>query len=543
MILTNPTGSLYPVIDTKEFGNTPAKVIEYLQINKVIGKPRKNKHTQMEDNVRKAEFKFMADLRTIIKETGRDRELIATIIAIENKDETKAPETYSRQFRQLSTRWGIVFLDDRIIIPSGMRDTIINALHFGHPGETKMMAESKIFWWPGMAEEIKKKQKECIPCRNAGKNLKTQLPKTEKSKINSNEPGEELQLDFTGDLISDKLQNHPKILVAVDHFSKWTTAKICNNTETKTVTKFLEQHFNLHGVPKRIRTDNDTAFKSREFIEFCKQYNIQRITGLPYIHTATGLVERTIQSLKNLIRTNLEDGIGLVESINRALFVMRFTIHTGKGKTPFELHHGRKPRTRIINLTNKQTSLLSDWKTLCNLENPEILPVYITRDKDGNVTDHLVMATKKTEPEQTRTEIPTLKRKTTRISVNENKFPYYFVERNHQKKSFESKYKPKLQKAISETEHTVLTEKNRRVHKNQITGPVKLQPGEELTMTFQKSRRRQSTSPRRRSATPKQQRRNAQGRFTHNTTEQEVETVEINQPEPGPGASTPMVHP
>ena len=95
-----------------------------------------------------------------------------------------------------------------------MRDIIINALHFGHPGETKMLTDSKIFWWPGMAEDIKKKQKECIPCRNAGKNLKTQIPKTDKSTIKTNEPGEELQLDFTGELISDKLQNRPKILVA-----------------------------------------------------------------------------------------------------------------------------------------------------------------------------------------------------------------------------------------------------------------------------------------------------------------------------------------
>ena len=54
-----------------------------------------------------------------------------------------------------------------------------------------------------MAEDIRKRQRECIPCRNAGKNLKSQLPKTDKSVIRSDEPGEELQLDFTGDLISN----------------------------------------------------------------------------------------------------------------------------------------------------------------------------------------------------------------------------------------------------------------------------------------------------------------------------------------------------
>ena len=57
-------------------------------------------------------------------------------------------------------------------------------------------------------------------------------------------------------------------------------------------------------------------------------------------------------------------------------------------------------------------------------------------------------------------------------------------------------------------------------------------------MTFQKSRRPQSESPRRRTTTPKHERRNAQGRITQKPTEQETETVEINQP--GPGSSTPM---
>ena len=226
------------------------------------------------------------------------------------------------------------------------------------------------------------------------------------------------------------------------------------------------------------------------------------------MHTGTGLVERTIQSLKNLILTNLEDDIGLIESLNRALHVMRFTVHTGKGKTPFELHHGRKPRTKLINLTDKQTSLLSDWKKL----------------------------TRETSPPKVGTS--TTKRKTVRLPVTENKFPYYFVERNHQKKSFESKYKPKIQKAISETEHTVLTDKNRRVHKNQITGPIKIQPGEQLTMKFQKSSRPQSDSPRRRgerSITPKHQRRNALDRFTPNPDE-EMDTVTITEQ---PGASTP----
>ena len=88
--ITNPTGTLYPAIDTRNFGDEPVQIIEYLQINKIITTPNK-KTTQQEDNVREAEMKFMADLRTIIKETNRDRELIATMIGLEKGDETKYP--------------------------------------------------------------------------------------------------------------------------------------------------------------------------------------------------------------------------------------------------------------------------------------------------------------------------------------------------------------------------------------------------------------------------------------------------------------------
>ena len=45
----------------------------------------------------------------------------------------------------------------------------------------------------------------------------------------------------------------------------------------------------------------------------------------------------------------MEDGNYLPESANRALRVMQFTVHKGLKKTPFELHHGTKPRTELTN--------------------------------------------------------------------------------------------------------------------------------------------------------------------------------------------------
>ena len=76
------------------------------------------------------------------------------------------------------------------------------------------------------------------------------------------------------------------------------------------------------------------------------------------MHTGNGTVERAIQTMKNLILANMEDGNNLTESVNRALRVMRFTIHTGLKKTPFELHHSRKPRTELTNIIKDGKSFL-----------------------------------------------------------------------------------------------------------------------------------------------------------------------------------------
>ena len=54
-----------------------------------------------------------------------------------------------------------------------------------------------------MRADIEKKAKTCSACINAGKNLKTQLPNTEKSKIEPpKNPAEDIQIDFTGNLNS-----------------------------------------------------------------------------------------------------------------------------------------------------------------------------------------------------------------------------------------------------------------------------------------------------------------------------------------------------
>ena len=64
-----------------------------------------------------------------------------------------------------------------------------------------------------------------------------------------------------------------------------------------------------------------------------KELNIKLIYGTPYIHTVTGLIEREIKTLKDLMRTNLADICNLNEALYRSLSIADNGPFTNKGNT------------------------------------------------------------------------------------------------------------------------------------------------------------------------------------------------------------------
>ena len=120
------------------------------------------------------------------------------------------------------------------------------------------------------------------------------------------ETNQEIELDFAGP-IKSKTRGDVYILVAIDRFSKWPTAQVCKNTDTRTVLKVLTKYFTDNGTPRCIKTDSGSCFKSNEFKKFGSNENIKRIRFTPNLHTGTGLVERTIRKIKSLTRANMAD--------------------------------------------------------------------------------------------------------------------------------------------------------------------------------------------------------------------------------------------
>ena len=167
--------------------------------------------------------------------------------------------------------------------------------------------------------------------------------------------------------------------------------------------------------------------------------------------------------MKNLLRANLEDGTNLRNSLDKALHVLRFTTHSELQKLPFELHFGRKPRTRLTNLKNV---IPADSKDLS---------VYITRNSTGEITNHQVMSKKKTtDPKYRRAKTFSQTRKPLN-TVSMNKYPFSFYEKSYKTKSLGSKFNNKIQVAVSGTKHTVTTDKNKVIHRKLISNPLPFQ--------------------------------------------------------------------
>ena len=127
---------------------------------------RPRKKTENTANViKKAEKDFALDLPLLVDERARDIKILNVITAIEKQQLENTFYPYRPHRLHLSTRFGLLFYNDKIVIPENMRTTIIAMLHQGHTPAAKVDGLAEAFWWPGMHREIQEKAETCPSSR------------------------------------------------------------------------------------------------------------------------------------------------------------------------------------------------------------------------------------------------------------------------------------------------------------------------------------------------------------------------------------------
>ena len=150
-------------------------------------------------------------------ETTNDPKLLKTLVCLERQQYDNIPDEYSLYKKKLSTRYGLVFFEDKIIVIVNLRTTVISLLHKEHPAINKMTLSAKPFWWPKLTEAIQRKCDSCIPCKLSVKNLKPNIPKTEQNSLPPlSASNEEIELDFIGPITDQNRRFY--ILLSMDRY-------------------------------------------------------------------------------------------------------------------------------------------------------------------------------------------------------------------------------------------------------------------------------------------------------------------------------------
>ena len=186
-------------------------------------------------------------------------------------------EKYSAMRSELTVYEGCILWGTRVIIPKQGREALLQELHEGHPGMTRMKSLSRMYvWWPGIYNDIEKSVRLCAECQE----VQSSPPVAPLNPWKwPTRPWARLHLDFAGPFLGKTF------LILIDAHSKWIEAMCTPTTSSSVVIEELRTIFAKFGLPETIVTDNGTGFVSPEFEAFLKK------NGIKYLPTTQPLMD------------------------------------------------------------------------------------------------------------------------------------------------------------------------------------------------------------------------------------------------------------
>lgn len=262
---------------------------------------------------------------------------------------------------QLSVSNGVLmrdFYDERrnisfkqFVVPSCLQSEVLDDLHAGttsgHLGEEKTLNRLKQrFYWPGHYRDVQDWCKRCSTCMTR----KTSAPKNRAplTSMRVGNPGQILSVDIVGPF-PENCNGHKYILVAVDHFTKWSEAYGIPNQEASTVAQILTQEwFCRYSPPESLHSDQGRQFESRLIQEICRILQIKKTRTSPYHPQCDGVAERFNRTLLNMLATATKDNpLNWEDYIRPLCMAYNTSVHSSTGFTPFYLTFGREARLPI----------------------------------------------------------------------------------------------------------------------------------------------------------------------------------------------------
>lgn len=252
-----------------------------------------------------------------------------------NTDEEIRP--YFARKTEISVVDDCLLWGSRVIVPPQGRQLILDEIHEGHPGISRMKSLGRSYvWWPRMDEEIEHHVKACKLCQvKGGDPGRAELHPWEWPR----RPWSRVHIDYAGPV------NGKMLLVIIDAYSKWLDVYPTTTSTSAVTIELLRQSFAIYGLPDIVVSDNGPCFSSEEFERYTKMNGIKHIRSAPYHPSTNGLAERAVKTVKQGLKK--QAAATLQTQVSRFLFQYRTTCQATTGQTPSELMFGRRVKTRL----------------------------------------------------------------------------------------------------------------------------------------------------------------------------------------------------
>ena len=276
----------------------------------------------------------------------------ATLAAAQAMDpEVKALKTavtsLQIEFMQLSGTSHTIVCDvstgtARPYVPTQLRKQLFENLHsLSHPGtraSRKLLAES--FVWHGLAKDVNKWTKECIPCQKSKIGRHTVAPL--QSFETTSRRFDHIHVDLVGPLPPSR--GFTYLFTIVDRFTRWPEAIPIKDATAKDCARALIAGWiSRFGVPTKITSDRGRQFISNLWLELNQFLGSNSQCTTSFHPQANGMVERMHRQLKASLKAKLTNH-DWVDQLPFVLLGMRAAVKEDIGSSSASLVYGTNLR-------------------------------------------------------------------------------------------------------------------------------------------------------------------------------------------------------
>jgi len=240
-------------------------------------------------------------------------------------------------------------MEGRIYVPNNkkIKEEILKENHdlvdVGHSGHRMLELLKRMYWWPGLKEDIKKYVQGCFKCQQNKVQHQRKAGELHPLEILKG-PWQEISIDIIEPL--PKSNGMDATVVIFDRFTKMIRLKtITMNISSEGIAKiYRDDIWKLHGIPRKILSDRGPQFASKFIEELTKALGTKRQLLMAYHSQTDSQTEKINQEvgtfLQHYVNYQQDDWMNWLAA---AEFQYNNKKHAATRRTPFELNFGRHP--------------------------------------------------------------------------------------------------------------------------------------------------------------------------------------------------------